>query len=251
MEFRDFLAHLDADYRRLREALADHLADAVPTCPGWTGDDLARHVAEVYLHKTECIRLGAFPRPWPPDLSAEPTLAVLDRAYAGLTAQFAAQPPQAPAATWYESDQTVGFWIRRMSQETLIHRIDAELTAGVPVAPLDSRLAEDGVDEVLTCFLAYGSHRWQEDFTTSLPGTAQPPVLVSTGERGWLVRATPDGVGIEPAGADQPAPATVAGPPAALLRWLWNRGDDDGAVRIDGDPALVTGLRALLTDATQ
>jgi hypothetical protein len=29
-----------------------------------------------------------------------------------------------PAGSWYTPDQTVGFWIRRMAQETVIHRID-------------------------------------------------------------------------------------------------------------------------------
>jgi uncharacterized protein (TIGR03083 family) len=221
----------------------------VPSCPGWTVDDLVRHVAEVYLHKTECIRQGTFPRPWPPDLSAEPALTLLDRAHQELTAQFAANPPQARAATWYEPEQTVGFWIRRMAQETVIHRVDAELAADSPIGPIAEDLAVDGIDEVLERFLAYGSHRWAEDFKPSLPDHELPPVLVATDGYGWLVRATPDGASIEVATPRAEAPATVSGDPVPLLLWLWRRTAD--GVDLDGDGELIERLRALLHDATQ
>jgi len=250
MEFPEYLRELDTDFQRLRAVVAGHLAQPVPSCPEWTGEQLVRHVAEVYLHKSECMRRNDFPRPWPPDLSGEEPMALLDRAYAELAGEFAARTPDAPAATWYEPEQTAGFWARRMAQETVIHRIDAELTAGAPVQPISAELAVDGVDEVLTRFLDYGSHRWQEDFVRSIPDTSQPPVLVRTPGRGWLVRATPDGVLVEPAHPGAAAPATVTGPPTPLLLWLWNRGGAD-EVTVAGDEQLVAGMRALLVDATQ
>ena len=43
---------------------------------------------------------------------------------AGLVAEFSARKPEDPAGTWYTPDQTVGFCIGRMAQETVIHRID-------------------------------------------------------------------------------------------------------------------------------
>ena len=61
-----------------------------------------------------------------------------------LRAEFRAREPGAPAPTWFGPDQTVGFWIRRMAQETVIHRIDAELAAGLPVTPVPGDLAADG-----------------------------------------------------------------------------------------------------------
>jgi hypothetical protein len=36
----------------------------------------------------------------------------------------AGRKPEDPAGSWYTPDQTVGFWIRRMAHETVIHRID-------------------------------------------------------------------------------------------------------------------------------
>jgi uncharacterized protein (TIGR03083 family) len=233
----------------LRRTAEHDLTAPVPTCPGWTVDQLVRHVAEVYLHKTECIRLRRSPRPWPPDTSGEPALALLDRAYAGLTAEFAARSPEQPAATWYEPEQTVGFWIRRMAQETVIHRVDGELALAEAPGPISDDLAVDGIDEVLERFLRYGSHRWAEEFAPSLPDAEQPPVLVATDGYGWLVRATPDGVALEIATPRTTAPATVSGDPVPLLLWLWRRADQ--GVEIDGDQDLVDHLRALLRDATQ
>lgn len=68
--------------------------------------------------------------------------------------EFAARRPEDPAGSWHTSDQEVGFWIRRMAQETVIHRIDAELATGQPVAPVPAGLAVDGIDETLKVFVA-------------------------------------------------------------------------------------------------
>jgi uncharacterized protein (TIGR03083 family) len=199
----------------------------------------------VYLHKVECMRHGR-PQEWPPADSGEPTLALLDRAYADLAAEFAARKPAEQAYTWYEPDQTVGFWIRRMAHETVIHRVDAEQAAGAPLAEIPDDLALDGVDELLECFLAYGT---VEEYAADLPAADRPPVLVRAGERGWLVRVTPDGVVVEPAAPDAPASATVAGAPAPVLLWLWRRAEG-GIVRA-GDESLIEQLWVLLGLATQ
>ena len=56
--------------------------------------------------------------------------------------------PEAEAWHW-SGDLRVGTSYRRQAHEAAIHRIDAELTAGLPVTPLDAALADDGVAEVL------------------------------------------------------------------------------------------------------
>jgi uncharacterized protein (TIGR03083 family) len=221
----------------------------VPTCPEWTVEDLVRHVGEVYLHKTECMRQQRSPRPWPPDLSGEDPLDLLDRTYAGLIGEFDARPPASSAFTWYEPEQTVGFWIRRMAQATVMHRVDTELALAGAVSQIPEDLAVDGIDEVLERFLGYLSRRWKDDFATSLPQSDQAPVLVATDGYGWLVRATPEGVEIDIATPRASAAATVSGDPVPLLLWLWRR--DERGVEIDGDQKLVGGLQELLRDATQ
>ncbi|WP_248959353.1 maleylpyruvate isomerase family mycothiol-dependent enzyme [Sphaerisporangium perillae] len=244
------LSCLADDFSLLRGAVAAAGPDAkVPSCPEWTVADLARHVAEVYLHKAECIRLGAFPDDWPEAIPADPFTA-LDRYYDRLTSTFAAHSPADPAATWHDPDQTVGFWIRRMAQETVVHRVDAELAAGVPVSPIADDLAFDGVDEVLKLFLAYGSTRWKDDIGSLLDAPDQRPLSVATGHHAWTVLPTPSGVEVQDAATGFAGEALVSGEPAALLLWLWNRAGDD-AVRLSGDQALLGQFRALRTAVTQ
>jgi uncharacterized protein (TIGR03083 family) len=246
MERDAFLAYLDADFRRLRAVAADPAAP-VPTCPEWTVDDLRRHVAMVYLHKVETMRRGGDPDTWPPDLDGEATAALLDRSYAELVDEFAARSDSDRASTWYDPDQSVGFWVRRMAHETVIHRVDAELAGGEPIAEIPADLAADGIDEVLETFLAYASRKWPEDFGDLLRDDGA--VLVATGGARWLVRVGQGVVRVVPDTAGQ-ATAQVSGDPAAVLLWLWRRAGNE-AVRIDGDTAVVARLREMMEAATQ
>ena len=254
MESSRFLTCLADDYARLRDATARDLSAAVPNCSGWTAADLAYHVAAVYLHKVEAMRQRRFPDPWAPDLSGEAPVAVLERAYGGLTAEFAARAPASPAWTFYPPEQTVRFWIRRMAQETVIHRVDAEQAQGLRVTPIPADLAVDGIDEVLVIFLGYGSTRWPGEFEPELKDTTGAEVEVRTHEGGrWLVRVAPDGIDVRIPALDerggQPA-ASVSGSADLLLRWLWGRAGDD-AVSVGGDPEAVANLRRMLVVATQ
>ncbi|MFC6018537.1 maleylpyruvate isomerase N-terminal domain-containing protein [Plantactinospora solaniradicis] len=198
---------LAADQARLRQVASTDLTAAVPSCPDWNVEDLVRHVAVVYLHKVECMRSGRAPEDWPPDLSGEDPVVLLDRAYRALRGEFDSRDAAAAAPTWHDPNQTVGFWIRRMAQETVIHRLDAELATSQPVADIPEDLAIDGIDEVLRLFLAYGTRRWPEDFSEVLPGSAIV-VRATAGPATWLIRLGPDGVEVESA----PAEAAPAGP---------------------------------------
>jgi uncharacterized protein (TIGR03083 family) len=250
METARFLKCLAEDESRLREvAAAADLGVSVPTCPEWTMAALVEHVGWVYLHKVECMRRG-MPAQWPPAVEPQPPLALLDQAYAALLGEFAQREPEASTHTWYEPDQTVGFWVRRMAQETVIHRVDAELAAGEPVTPVPDDLAIDGIDEVLERFLGHGSVKWRDEFGPELTEADGSSVLVTAGERGWLVRMEPSGVVVEPASADAPASGRLSGDPLSVLLWLWRRADA-GAVTFEGDRAALGRLRGLLGTATQ
>lgn len=253
MEYSRFLDCLASDFDRLRAVVAADPSAAVPTCPGWTNADLARHVGQVYLHKTLGMRDGGEPDGWPPkSLADEEPLALLDRTYADLRAEFAARRPEEPTGTWYGPDQTVGFWIRRMAQETVIHRIDAELAAGLPVAPVPADLAVDGVDELLTVFVAY-SVEWSDDFTGVLAASPGWTYTVRTDGAAWRVRTGPELFTVEDGSGEETGDVTIAGPPAALLRRLWNRespGEASG-VTVEGPPEAVEELRRCIVTATQ
>jgi uncharacterized protein (TIGR03083 family) len=256
MDDAELLACLAADYGDLRDAAtAVELTTPVPSCPGWTVADLVVHVAEVYLHKVTVMRTGEWPRDWPPPgLAAGPPLARLGRAYGQLRTEFGARASSWPARTWYDPDQTVAFWIRRMAQETVIHRIDAELAAGLPVTPVPAALAVDGVDEVLKRFLAFGSAAWSAEFARMkgehLAGEDGPDTIsVVAGRNAWTVRPSPRAVRVEDGAGDQPR-VTIEGVPDRVLQWLWGRAGDD-AVALTGDPAWAGYLRRMLDAVTQ
>lgn len=252
MESSRLLECLAADYERLRQVAAGSLDRDVPSCPEWTVARLVRHVAEVYLHKAETMRRGDWPRPWPPDLSGEQPLDALRRAYDALVAEFAVRKPEEPSVTWFKPEQTVGFWIRRMAQETVIHRVDGEVGARAPLAPIPADLAVDGIDEVLVRFLSYGTRGWPEDFGDQLASCDGRAVRVVADGSSWLVRLTPQGAevtaGDTETGAE--AAATVHGKADAVLLWLWRRVGDE-RVGFDGDRQLVAKLHDLLGPATQ
>ena len=210
METSRLLDCLAADFARLRAVVPTDPTAAVPSCPGWTVADLPRHVGEVYLHKTLAMREGAEPDPWPPkELADEAPLALLDRAYAGLVEEFAAHQPEDPAGSWYTPDQTVGFWIRRMAQETVIHRIDAELGTGQPVTPVPADLAVDGVDELLKVFVAYSVAEWGDYFTDILAGSPGRTYTVRADGAAWRARTGPGRFAVEDGAGDGPGAAAL------------------------------------------
>ena len=129
MENARFLECLEADYRRMREIVPGHLAGAGAQLSGLDRRRPDVACGEVYLHKVETMRQGAHPEGWPPAFRmTSPWVAY--PGVPGAAGEFAARNPADPSGTWYGPDQTVGFWIRRMAQETVIHRIDAELGVG-------------------------------------------------------------------------------------------------------------------------
>jgi uncharacterized protein (TIGR03083 family) len=241
MDRSRYLDLLRSDGAALRTAAARGLDAPVPPCPGWTVRDAVEHVAEVYEHKAAAIGLGgARPDPWPPEWPERDPLDWYDDAFARLLAALETAAPDAPSWTWWPEDQTAGFWVRRMAQETAVHRVDVESAFGTP-SPVDAALAVDGVDEVLTMML---SGDWAEEPHPELTGTA----LVRAGERSWHVTMEAAEVGVRE--GEGPADVTVTGDPSPLLLWLWGRAPDE-AVTFDGDAEAFGRLRRRLARATQ
>jgi hypothetical protein len=138
-------------------------------------------------------------------------------------------------------------WIRRAVHDTTLHRVDAELARPAPVVPIAPDQALDGIDEILAAWPARRSRG--PGLTAALPGRAQPPVLVATADRGWLVRVTPGGVAVADASPAAQAAATIRGDPQAVLLWLWRRGAGH-RVHQSGDATASTELAELLHRAT-
>jgi uncharacterized protein (TIGR03083 family) len=257
MEYSTFVEHVRRDGSRLRQVARGDLGAAVPSCPGWSVDDLVRHVAEVYEHKIACTLLGRAPDPWPPDWPADrDPIEWLPEAHARLLELFDRSEPTSPSATWWPPDQTVGFWARRMAHETAVHRVDGELAAGTP-SPIDPDLAADGIAEILEIMLA-GDWKDEPDDAASgqrvfiqAGGEVGGEAGGQAGGRSWLVtieRAAVDVTeGVRDGGT---AHARIEGEPADVDLWLWGRAPD-ARVRRSGDDRALALLRSRLTLATQ
>jgi uncharacterized protein (TIGR03083 family) len=193
------------------------------------------------------MRRQADPQPWPPDLSGREPIRLLLEARGQLLDELRTRGPEAPSYTWYPPDQTVGFWYRRMAQETAIHRIDVEL-AHAAETPVDPALAADGIDEVLVVMLAGD---WSDFPVEAAAGKA---VDLSAGGRTWRVQLDPESVTVTEHAADPAitdgAHAVVSGAPSDLLLWVWGRAPLD-RLAVEGDAEVVTALRSRLVMATQ
>ncbi|MEU5871258.1 maleylpyruvate isomerase N-terminal domain-containing protein [Glycomyces sp. NPDC047369] len=233
MDFPELQAHLVAEAARFRAAVLAAAPDArVPSCPEWTATDLLDHLTEVYDHKLQSMRL--LREPGEADGIARGGVAAerFDAALAELLAEFDDRGPESLAHTWYGPDQTVGFWIRRMAQETLIHRVDAELAAALPVAAVDAGLAVDGIDEMATVMLSWGSRAYRDWVADDLAANAGLEVALDTGDRAWTVVVGAAGIDVAD-GVTAGAGTLVSGTPGEVLRWLWRRLPAD-AVAVDG-----------------
>ncbi|HET7901383.1 MAG TPA: maleylpyruvate isomerase family mycothiol-dependent enzyme [Candidatus Nanopelagicales bacterium] len=241
---QDYLARTDADLAALLDA-ADDLSRDVPGCPGWTVRDLLSHVLGVYRHKNAGFLIDGQPGEAPAGgwgaLADDDDPRTLVRAeYDALRAHLD-RDPATPSWTWWPPEQTVGFWQRRMAQETAVHRWDAEsarygVDGAAPVAP---DLAADGIDELL------GWLTW--DWDEVQEGAAGQRVLVSTGEHSWTVALNPTSAEVTPGGAD--GEALVAGEPSALLLHLWGRPGEHEVAR-GGDLTALRLLAERLSEAT-
>jgi hypothetical protein len=200
------------------------------------------------------MREGHEPEEWPPPgLADEDPIALLDRGYAGLLDEFAARKPEDPAGTWYGPDQSVGFWIRRMAQETVIHRIDAELGTRQPVAEVPQDLAVDGIDELLKIFVVYSVATWGDSFSDVLGRSPGWTYAVRTNGGAWLARTAPGVFSVRDGDAGTVADVSLSGAPTAVLRWVWNReaADDASGVTVEGPAEAVEELKRVIVIATQ
>jgi uncharacterized protein (TIGR03083 family) len=257
LSFDDYLRHLRADSDRLRAVLTEcDPATRVPGCPDWTALDLLNHHGGVLDFWATIVEQ----RPAGPDVWQEPEKptdlvgglayhrAQTDRLVVALTA---ADPAEA-AWTW-SAEQTVGFTFRRQAHEALIHRLDAEQTAGA-VTPLDPELAADGVDEALDIMFG-GTPGWG---TFTGGGRFVRVDIADRGESVWVEMGRFTGTDPDSQKAydeddiakvdprDGEPDAVVTGPAEALDAWLWRRRDDTG-ITVTGDEAVVAHFRGSVT----
>jgi hypothetical protein len=102
-----------------------------------------------------------------------------------------------------------------MAQETVIHRIGAELGAGQTVAEVPDDLTVDGIDELLKIFVAFGVSDWGEYFEGILANSPGRTYTIRADGTAWRVRTGPGQFAVDDGPADGAADVTVAGDPHA------------------------------------
>lgn len=248
----DFLEHLRTETARLGSVLRDADPETrVPTCPEWAADDLLWHMAGGVFYFWEAIvrnrvsddagaeEVDARTPERPASRAA--LLDLYDRMREALIAALEQVGADEPIWTW-SSDHTGGFIRRRMAQEALIHRIDAEATVGA-LSPVDAELATDGILEGLQYFWG-GTPSWA---TWHPDGPSGRLRTTDTGAQwlvqlGWVSGTHPHSgthYAHEPAMEllDSGEPSfTVSAPAADLDLWLWNRPASTG-MTVEGEAA--------------
>jgi uncharacterized protein (TIGR03083 family) len=244
VEFRGYLSHIRADGDLISAAAPRGLDRPVPICPPWDVREVVAHLATVYDHKVIAMRLGREPLEgeWVTDEPfGKDTVEWFNDEHAKLLAELAAHKPSDHAWTWWDPDQTVGFWYRRMALETVVHRVDVETQFGAP-SPIDDALAVDGIDEVLMIMLAGED---ESDEPENTPGTVE---ILADGAA-WSIVLEKGRIVVTPGRRTSPG-AVLSGDPAALFLYLWGRGPLDVLTQ-KGDESLIAAVRSRLAAATQ
>jgi uncharacterized protein (TIGR03083 family) len=255
----DYLDHLARESARFLEAISDAPPDArVPSCPDWDADDLLWHLAEVQWFWGTIVReqvTGSQAEELKPDRPADRAALTkfYRRATSDLSRILAARPPDTTAWTWSD-DHSVGFIRRRQAHEALIHRLDAELTAGNRT-PMHQQLSADGVDEALR--VMYGGLPSWGRFTSDNTKTVRL-LATDTGDS-WFVTlgrftgTDPDDdktydepdLHAEDTDPGTDASATIRGTAADLDCWLWHRPAVE-PVDTSGDQTVLDDLDTLM-----
>jgi len=234
MDHGDYISALRWNGNAAAQAARDaSMETMVPSCPEWNLRDLAHHLGS--HHRWVAGNLDQSPdgpafkqREEPP---ADDGIAdwLADGAEM-LASKLQATDPAKPCWTWVPFDDSVGFWCRRTTQETAMHRWDAQ-NAVAGADGFDAGLAADGVDEYLGILGAFRGRRFPEGsihlHTTDTPGE-------------WLVRLDDDGLHLtrEHAKGD----VAVRGPASDVLLVLMGRKTMD-AVEVFGEAPLFERFR--------
>lgn len=252
----DFMRAIAEESDRFVRAvgLSDPAAQ-VPSCPGWCSDDLLWHLTEVHAFWAAILREGVLTdeeagrveeaKPERP-VAGSAMIELFREQTAALLAELNERRDGDRAWFWLSTAQTVGSTRRMQAHEALMHRVDAELTAGIDSAGFDPELAADGIAHAVEVMWAW----WG-----TLPGVEFEPVagavkLVAADlDRSWGVLPGRWVGSPEPGRpVDQPAAilvssddarATVTGTAEQIDRWLWGRGPEPD---MSGDEATLAAL---------
>ncbi|MGW2189128.1 maleylpyruvate isomerase family mycothiol-dependent enzyme [Streptomyces sp. NPDC001719] len=225
------------------------LAATVPTCPDWTLAQLVLHVGRAHRFAESLVRtrttefdvtaehFGVDFGPEDPSPDDEEALgAWLTEGAERVVATLREAGPDAEVWTFFGSPTAV-FWARRMTHETLIHRADAQRTAGVEFT-VDPEVAVDCLDE----WLEMSTHPILLERKPELKGLLGPGrtlhLHATDTPAEWFVDLTGERMAWRH--AHEKAAVALRGPVADVLTVFYQRQSaDSGRVEILGDRAVL------------
>lgn len=250
---------LTGEIGRFVEVLgAADVDDRVPTCPDWDIEHLTVHTGMIHRWVAQVVSTGTTERLPKPELVVGDDLPdwFADGGSEVLAALTAAKPDEVHW-NWAGAPDSLAFWMRRMVHETLVHRLDLEIAAGVPIASADDDVVADGIDELFDWFAGGvpdwgtfasdgvivalasvdGAHQWRLELGRCHGTHRDEEVDLAA----FLV--------VDPASE---AATTLTAPLGVLHRWVWGRGNlvDAPNAHVAGDQAHLHTLRATIADAT-
>lgn len=208
----------------------------VPTCPEWLVRDLVHHISGVHRWATSFVATGR-ERVTTGEEDADYFRRVPDSelipwyrdGLASLVSALSDAQPDLRCWTFLDAPSPLAFWARRQSHETAIHCADAEASAGTATR-FDDRLAADGIDELINCFLTRPGGRLVADPPLALG------IRTTDTHQAWTIRIEAGRRVVSNGVAD--GNCQLSGPASDLYLLLWNRRDPDPPIRVDGDAAL-------------
>jgi uncharacterized protein (TIGR03083 family) len=242
-----FYVELEAETERLAAAVRDaDLTRQVPSCPEWTLGDLVAHVARAHYWVATLVEQRAMTlvpnsvadHLQVPDDPDERSAWLVDGARR-MGAAIRDLGPRNEVWTW-ATDKTGGFWLRRITHDTLVHRLDAELTVGREIT-LAADLAADSITDLFEVFTSEAMQHFRPAMRELCAGGetlhfhATDDGLAEAGE--WLAYGTPSGLVWEHRHGR--GDVAVRGGAADLLLVLSRRVPPaDGRVEVLGDEKL-------------
>lgn len=220
------------------------LSVPVPACPGWTLNQLLRHVGYAHRWIEQLVRERIL------DADRSLSMAHSVDTYAGetaaellpwltegaglLAAAMREVSPDEPIAMLFPDEPGPRFWARRMAHETWVHRHDAFEALGLPFS-VDPMVAADGLWEWMNVGLRI-VHLRRPEFAELL-GAGHTLVFEATDvDASWHVDLTGSApVAREGEGSGA---VTVRGRAADLVLTLYRRRGPDG-LEVSGDSALL------------
>lgn len=235
MKYEEHVSQLEEQAYTFAEAVAaSDPSVVVKTCPEWSVRDLARHVGQLYRWSSMIVDQGVRTETWPFQVPvtdpADDGWADWIRGAAGAALDvFRAADPSSRVWSW-GADPHARFWPRRMLFETVVHRLDLDITNERPYE-ISCEVAVEGIDEWFENLRGVG--RWRVPVTKIAGGGEFISFAAADSIETWRVQLVPHGWWWD---RDPRRGAVhVSGSAADLLRLLQGRGADDA--RIEGDEA--------------